>query len=165
MLEDASKVSAPQPVSRPRPGTPVSVIVYARNGPEGTVEFTHEWKWADGSPGGGRAEIDIPDKKHGEDPTPIHFKFYDRTEPRRGLQFARDEDGGPMWVRRDRCPPEDVKSEDREIPARDMKPNRTTLTVVNFNDEACVLHYRLRFKARDGGKESYDPEIRNGGNT
>lgn len=165
MSDESSKVSVPQPVNRPPPGTRVFVEVTARNGAEGEVEFTHEWKWEDGSPGGGRGAIEIPAKKKGDPATPMRFRLYDRTEPRRGLEFARDEDGGPMWVRRDRCPPKDVKSEDPEIPARDMRPNRAFLNVVNINDEACTLHYRLRFKADDEGIESYDPEIRNGGST
>jgi hypothetical protein len=92
----------------------------------------------------------------------MQFHFDDQTQPRRGLDFTDDSDGA-MWVLRSSCPPDGGKSEDPEIPTDKIVRSPKLLRVFNENSEACTLHYRLRFKDRDGNDESYDPDITNGG--
>jgi hypothetical protein len=143
-------------------GTPVIVDVYVRSAITG-LQFSHEWRWDDGNPGGKDA-IDIPPRQKGQPGTPIHFHLHDKTTPNRGLVFADDAEG-PMWVQRWSCPPDGAKCEDPEIPGSEMQLSPNLLKVLDLNNEECSLHYRLRFKDRDGKAESYDPEIRNGGVT
>lgn len=145
----------------PRAGTPVIVDVFARSTSNGGVEFSQSWRWDDGTPGGSD-RIDIPQRKEDEPGTPIHFHLRDETHPSRGLDFT-DGTQGPMWVKRGTCPPQDEKCEDSQIPADKMQRSPNLLKVFNENSEACTLHYRLRFKDRQGRPESFDPDIRNGG--
>jgi hypothetical protein len=144
----------------PRAGTPAIVDVFARTGPGGTVAFSHEWRWNNGTPGG-NGEIGVPRRKKDEDGTPIHFHLRDQTQPKRGLDFADD----PIWVSRDCCPPEGQPSGDPEIPADKIERRPNLLKVLDLNSEQCTLHYRLRFSDRQGRPEAYDPAIRNGGTT
>lgn len=147
--------------ARPPAGMPVIVNVLARTKADGSVGFSHTWRWDDGTPGGS-GRIDIPARGKDDPGTPMHFHLKDETEPRRGLVFTDDEEG-PMWVLRDQCPPDGQRCEDPEMPAADMKASPNLLRVFNKNSEQCTLHYRLRFKDRKGAPEDYDPDIRNGG--
>ena len=155
--------AAPGQAARPPAGTPAIVDVRARTKPNGEVEFSHEWRWNDGTPGG-NGEIDVPPRKKDESGTPIHFHLKDQTHPNRGLDFT-DDDLGPIWVLRDRCPPDGQRCDDPEIPADQIQRTPNLLKVVDLNSEECTLHYRLRFKDKDGRAEAYDPAIRNGGTT
>ena len=146
---------------KPAAGTPVIVDVFARTGADGNVGFSHEWRWQDGTPGG-NGLIEVPPRKEDEPGTPIFFQLRDQTQPRRGLDFTNDPDGA-MWVLRSSCPPEGAKSEDPEIPSDKMERSPNLLKVFDKNSEACTLHYRLRFKDRDGNGVSYDPDLTNGG--
>ena len=145
----------------PAPGTPVIVDVTVRSTPSGGVEFSQKWRWEDGKPGG-TDRIDIPQRKKDEPGTSIRFHLKDETQPLRGFNFT-DDDEGPMWVKRGSCPPQDQKCEDPEIPSGKMQRSPKLLKVFDENSEACTLHYRLRFKDKDGQAESFDPDIRNGG--
>jgi hypothetical protein len=149
--------------SQADPGTPVIVDVTARTTADGSVGFDHEWRWQDGTPGGGKGGIVIPARGNKDPGTPIHFHLKDLTSPARGLDFT-DEANGVMWVKRgESCPGENEQCQDPEIPADQMQRSPNLLKVVNLNNDPCRLHYRLRFKDRDGKSESYDPDITNGG--
>ena len=160
-MTEQQTATAPRVAKPPGAGTPVIVEVVARSTPSGGVEFSQKWRWEDGTPGGGN-RIDIPPRKANEPGTPIHFHLKDETQPRRGFDFT-DEDEGPMWVKRGSCPPSDQRCEDPQIPPGKMKRSPNLLKVFDENSEACTLHYRLRFKDRQGRAESFDPDIRNGG--
>lgn len=155
--------AAPRETSGPPPGTPAIVDVFARTAPGGAVEFSHQWRWNDGTPGGNGA-IEIPRRKKDESGTPIHFRLVDQTQPNRGLDFTDDEDGA-IWVLRNRCPPDHQRCEDPEIPTDKIERTPNLLKVFDKNSEACTLHYRLRFIDRHGRPEAYDPAILNGGTT
>jgi hypothetical protein len=144
--------------AKPPPGTRVIVDVFARN-ENGPVEFTHAWRWEDGTPGD-EGTIVVPRKKKGESATPIDFHLRDETNPLQGFVFTADVNG-PMWVKRNTCPGQ--QCEDPEIPPKLMKRTDKKLSVVDLNQEDCELHYRLRFQDKDGMPDSYDPDIRNGG--
>ena len=144
------------------PGTPIIVDVYARTSGD-DIEFSHDWGWENGAIAG-HGRIEIPKKSESESGTPIHFYLHDLTRPRRGLEFTNDA-GGAMWVNRNACPPADQICGDAQIPDGKIRRAAKLLKVFDENSEECVLHYRLRFQDRDGNPESYDPDIRNGGNT
>jgi hypothetical protein len=152
--------AAPQQSAGPPAGTPAIVEVFARTAPGGGVEFSHQWRWSNGTPGG-NGPINVPSRKKSDPATPIHFQLRDQTQPNRGLDFADD----PIWVLRDSCPPDGQPCGDSEIPADKIDRTPNLLKIVDLNSEACTLHYRLRFTDRDGRPEAYDPAIRNGGTT
>ena len=152
--------AAPQQSAGPPAGTPAIVDVFARTTPAGAVEFSHQWRWNNGTPGG-NGDVEVPPRKKDEDGTPIHFHLRDQTQPNRGLDFADD----PIWVLRDSCPPDGQPCGDPEIPADKIERTPNLLKVVDLNSEPCTLHYRLRFTDRDGRPEAYDPAIKNGGTT
>ena len=160
MTEQQSFQASQRSSVGPRAGTPAIVDVFARTGPGGAVEFSHEWRWNNGT-SGGNGEIEVPPRKKNEDGTPIHFHLKDQTQPPRGLDFADD----PIWVLRDSCPPDGQPCGDPEIPADQIVRTPNLLKVVDLNSEECTLHYRLRFTDRQGRPEAYDPAIRNGGTT
>ena len=162
MTEQQSAPTTQRQSARP-PGTPVIVDVFARTLPGGAIEFSHSWRWQDGTPGGS-GSIEIPEREKDEPGTPLHFHLRDQTQPNRGLNFTADHEGA-MWVLRDRCPPEHQRCEDPEIPADKMERAPKLLKVFDRNSEECTLHYRLRFTDRDGRPEAYDPDIKNGGTT
>ena len=146
----------------PNPGTPVLVDVFAQTNADGSVGFTHQWRWQDGNPGGNHG-IAIPARGKTDPGTPMHFYLRDQTSPPRGLDFT-DETSGAMWVKRGgTCPGETEQSEDPEIPPDQIQRTPNLLKVFNQNSEPCTLHYRLRFKDRAGKADSYDPDITNGG--
>jgi hypothetical protein len=146
----------------PPPGTPIIVDVFARTNADGSVGFSHQWRWQDGTPGGTKG-IGVPPRDENDPGTPIHFHLRDQTNPPRGLDFT-DEANGTMWVKRgDFCPGEHEQCEDSEIPSEQMQRSPHLLKVFDENSEECTLHYRLRFKDRTGYPESYDPDIMNGG--
>lgn len=147
----------------PQPGTPVIVDVIASQLVDGSIEFRHEWRWQDGTPGG-KGSIGIPARKPSEPGTPIHFHLKDETRPPKGLTYTDDADGA-MWVKRGSCPAGGTRSEDPQMPPDQMDRSPKLLKVFNVNSEVCTLHYRLRFKDRAGNAESYDPDITNGGTT
>jgi hypothetical protein len=155
-----SDQAAPQQSAGPPPGTPATVNVIARTKTGGGVEFSHEWRWQNGHPGG-NGDIEVPQRKKSEPATPIHFHLRDETQPNRGLDFADD----PIWVLRDSCPPDGQPCGDSEIPADEIQRSNNLLKVVDLNSEPCTLHYRLRFTDREGRPEAYDPAIKNGGTT
>ena len=146
------------------PGTPVFVDVFARTLPDGSVDFTHEWRWKENGPIEGSGTIKIPSRKPKEPGTPMHFHLRDETEPKRGLSFVENR-GAAMWVLRNGCPPEADRCNDPEIPADRMSVTPAVLTAFDENNEECTLHYRLWFKDKDGNLETYDPDITNGGKT
>ena len=160
MSVQQSDQASPQQSAGPPAGTPAIVDVIARTTPAGAVEFSHQWRWNNGNPGG-NGDIDVPRRKKDESGTPIHFHLRDQTQPNRGLDFADD----PIWVLRDSCPPDGRRCEDSEIPADKIERSNNLLKVVDLNSEECTLHYRLRFTDRDGRPEAYDPAIKNGGTT
>ena len=161
-MTEQSSSSTMKFVPRARPAdTPVIVDVFARSGPGGDVAFSHEWGWEDAGVSG-HGTIDIPKKNEDDPGTPIHFHLHDLTRPRRALEFTNDA-GGAIWVDRNRCPPPDRICSDEQIPDGKIRRAAKVLRVVDENTEECVLHYRLRFQARDGKPESYDPDITNGG--
>lgn len=160
MSVQQSDQAAPQQSAGPPAGTPAIVDVFARTAPGGAIEFSHQWRWNDGT-AGGNSSIEVPPRKKDEDGTPIHFNLRDQTQPNRGLDFADD----PIWVLRDRCPPDGQRCEDPEIPAGQIQKTPNLLKVFDRNSEACTLHYRLRFTDRQGRPEAYDPDIKNGGTT
>lgn len=159
MTDQRTAPQAQPAANGPPAGTPVIVDVLARTAAGGGVDFSHSWRWQDGTPGGS-GSIDIPRRGKDDNGTPIHFHLRDETQPNRGLDFT-DDLHGAMWVQRDGCPQE--RSADPEIPADQMNATPNLLKVFNKNSEECTLHYRLRFKDRQGNAESYDPDIRNGG--
>lgn len=159
MTDERTAPQGQHAIGGPAAGTPVIVDVRARTGSGGKVEFSHKWRWENGTPGGD-GTIQIPKRGKDEDGTPIHFHLRDETNPSRGLDFT-DDIHGAMWVQRDSCP--DERSEDSEIPPGDMNVSPNLLKVLDKNSEECTLHYRLRFKDRAGNSESYDPDIKNGG--
>lgn len=144
------------------PGTPVTVDVFARSKRDGTVEFSHDWRWGEDGPSQGKGAIIIPQRRPNEPETPMHFHLRDETNPRRGFVFS-DKHGAAMWVKRDCCPSESPRCDDAQIPPAEMETGLKLLKAVNVNSEECTLHYRLWFKDREGGWDSYDPEIINGG--
>lgn len=162
-MTDQHVAASPRQRNAPRAGTPAIVNVFARTSAGGGIRFSHTWRWEDGTPGGSDA-IHIPEKKKDEPGTPIHFHLKDETRPNLGLDFT-DDDDGPMWVKRDTCPPEHQRCGDPQIPESKMQRGLNLLRVFDENTEECTLHYRLRFKDRNGKPESYDPDIRNGGTT
>ena len=143
-------------------GPPVIVDVFARTKDDGTVEFSHAWKWGEKGPSEGNGPIKIPERRANGPETPMHFHIHDQTDPKRGLAFS-DKQGAAMWVKRDSCPPDRPRCDDGQIPPAEMVRELKVLKVVNINSEKCTLHYRLWFKDRAGEWESYDPEIINGG--
>jgi len=146
----------------PDPGTPVIVDVLARTNADGSVGFSHQWRWQNGLPGGSQG-IAIPARGKNDPGTPIHFHLRDQTDPARGLDFT-DEANGVMWVKRgNQCPGDHEQCQDPEIPPDQMQRSPNLLKVFNRNSDACTLHYRLRFKDHAGKSESYDPDITNGG--
>ncbi len=145
-----------------RAGTPVIVDVFARTGADDSVEFTHAWRWGEKGPSEGNGSIKIPERRPNDPETPMHFHLRDQTDPKRGLVFS-DKQGAAMWVNRDCCPPDSPRCDDPQIPHAEMETGLKLLKVVNRNSEECTLHYRLWFKDRDGKRESYDPDIINGG--
>jgi hypothetical protein len=161
MPEQESTLTSHTGRAGPPPGTPAIVDVIARAMPDGSVGFSHAWRWQDGTPGG-NGSIGIPARKPSEPGTPIHFHLRDETRPPRGLAFTDDPEGA-MWVLRNSCPPEDQRCDDPQIPTDRIVRSPNLLRVFNENSEECTLHYRLRFKDRTGKAESYDPDITNGG--
>jgi hypothetical protein len=145
-----------------RPGTPAIVDVFAKTNPDGTVKFTHEWRWGEKGPSQGNGKIIVPARRSSDPETPMHFHLRDNTDPKRGLEFHNYR-GAAMWVRRDCCPPALPRCDDPQIPPSEMTAERHLLKVTNINSEECTLHYRLWFQGDDGKLESYDPEIINGG--
>jgi hypothetical protein len=160
MTDQRMTPQAGQAIDGPPAGTPVIVEVLARTGADGSVEFSHDWRWQNGMPGGGSGAIEVPKRGKDEDGTLIHFHLRDETQPNRGLDFT-DDIQGAMWVKRENCP--DERSEDPEIPPGQMDASPNLLKVFDKNSEECTLHYRLRFKDRHGNAVSYDPDIKNGG--
>jgi hypothetical protein len=146
----------------PGVGTPVIVDVFARTNKGGTVQFSHEWRWGDKGPSQGNGAIIIPKRRPHDPETPMHFHLRDETNPKRGFIF-KDNQGAAMWVKRDGCPDDYPRCDDRQIPPGEMDNQRMLLKAVNINSEECTLHYRLWFKDKDGEWDSYDPEIINGG--
>ena len=138
----------------PAPGTPVIVDVVARD-VNGTVEFSHDWRFEGGNSQGGGAIV-LPGKKRGDPGTPIHFHLRDETGM---LRFTANADD-VIWVDRRGCPI--GPSKDTEITNVTSTPN--LLRVYDRNTEKCDLHYNLRFDP-DPDKYFYDPDIRNGGTT
>jgi hypothetical protein len=162
--EMTEQQTAPNPQERaadPPAGTPVIVNVVARTKPDGRVEFSHTWKWNDGTPGG-NGTIRIPQRDENAPGTAMQFHLIDETRPPKNLDFTDDSEGA-MWVKRDSCPPEHERCEDPQIPASEMRRTPNLLQAFNKNSEQCTLHYRLRFKDRAGNAHSYDPDITNGG--
>ena len=145
-----------------RPGTPVKVEVFAKSKDDGTVEFSHEWRWGEDGPCQGKGRIVIPQRRPNDPETPMYFHLRDETKPKRGFVFS-DKQGAAMWVKRGCCPAEGARCDDPQIPAAEMETGLKLLKAVNTNSEECTLHYRLWFKDRDGDWDSYDPEIINGG--
>jgi hypothetical protein len=163
MPQRESMLTSQRGSAGPPPGTPVIVDVVARTKADGTVGFSHEWRWQDGTPGGS-GSIGIPARDPSAPGTPIHFHLKDETRPPRGLNFTDDPEGA-LWALRDSCPPEHRKCDDPQIPPDKMVRSPNLLRVFDENSEECTLHYRLRFKDRTGSAESYDPDITNGGTT
>lgn len=161
MTEQQAFSNSRQRGANPPAGTAVIVNVVARTKPDGGVGFSQTWKWQDGTPGG-TGSIGIPPRDENAPGTPMQFHLIDETHPRKHLDFTDDADGA-MWVKRDSCPPENQKCEDPQIPPCAIKRSANLLMAFNENSEPCTLHYRLRFKARDGEPYSYDPIIINGG--
>ncbi|HEY6662385.1 MAG TPA: hypothetical protein VIZ66_05630 [Sphingomicrobium sp.] len=142
--------------NKPPAGTPAIVDVTIEPTATG-VTCSHEWRWQNG-PSEGKGTIDVPQRAQHESGTPIHFHLRDKTD--RGFSFT-DDIHGPIWVQRDSCPL--AKSGDSEIPNDKIESAPKLLKVFNENSEECHMHYRLRFKDKDGQSEDYDPDIKNGG--
>jgi hypothetical protein len=142
-------------------GKPVIVDVFARNGPNGRVAFSHDWRWENG-PSEGNGTIKIPKRLPSEPGTMLHFNLRDETDPKRHLEFAK-KDGAAMWVLRNACPPEDKRCDDAEIPPDRMVTQPKLLKAFDENSEECDLHYRLWVRDKDGNWDAYDPDIKNGG--
>jgi hypothetical protein len=151
------QTSGAQSEFNPRPGTPVIANVYARPETGGGVKFSLKWRFKGELEDNERDwPIDIPEKKKVEPGTKIHFHLRDTTH--RGFAF---DPVHPIWVSRTQCP-EDW-SEDPEIPANCIDRHPNLLTVFDANKDACDLHFALVFEDRDGNREPYDPQIKNGG--
>lgn len=163
MPEQETTFTSQRSSAGPRPGTPVIVDVVARTHADGSVGFSHSWRWQDGTPGG-NGSIGVPPRKADEPGTPIHFHLRDQTQPRKGLDFTDDADGA-IWVLRDSCPPAGQRCDDPQIPTDRIVRSPNLLKVFDENSDECTLHYRLRFKDRAGNAEAYDPDITNGGTT
>lgn len=148
-------------MTKPPAGTRVKVDIRATNGASGGVDYDVAWHWEDGTPGG-KGPIEVPAKKKGEKGTPIDFHIDDQTKPPRGIIFT-DDAQGPIWIRVDQCP--DDQCLDRQFPPDEIKRSDKQLTVVDDNAVQSNLHYRLRFKDKDGHPDALDPEIKNGGST
>jgi len=142
--------------NKPPAGTPAIVDVTIEQTPTG-ISVSHEWRWQGGN-SEGKGTIDVPQRAHHEDGTPIHFHLRDNTN--RQFRFAGDVLGA-IWVTRSGCPVS--KSGDAEIPEHKFQQAPNLLKVFNENSEECTLHYRLRFTDKNGQSESYDPDIKNGG--
>jgi hypothetical protein len=155
--------AAPGPAQtiKPPPGTRVIADVFARNGVGEAIDYSVEWRWENGDPGGSGA-IEVPEKKKGEKGTPIDFHLHDETQPHRGLVFT-DDVKGPIWIQLESCPTDQCL--DGQFPADQIKRTDKLLSVVDDNSVKGDLHYRLRFRDKDGNPDSYDPEIKNGGST
>lgn len=139
------------------PGSPAVVDVYADVGSDGSLAFSHEWRWENG-PSEGKGSINVPKRAEHEPGTPIHFHLHDQTTSH--LNFS-DDALGAIWVSRTGCP--ETAASDDEIPQQGIEVHPKLLKLFNANNEECVLHYCLRFTSKDGQTESYDPEIKNGG--
>ena len=137
-------------------GKPAVVDVHAETS-DGGISFWHEWRWESG-PSEGNGTIKIPPRSANDPGTPIHFHLNDKTG--QGLYFT-DDDLGAIWVKRDDCPTSQCS--DSQIPVAMIEQKPQLLKVFNVNSEQCTLHYRLRFKDKNGDPESYDPDIKNGG--
>ena len=135
------------------PGTPVIVDVHARREADGTVRFSHEWRFQGGN-SQGSGDIDIPRKGKAEPGTPIQFHLRDETGMLRFPSAADD----AIWVDRSSCPQQAVR--DPEI--TDVRTSPNLLTIHDQNKEQCELHYNLRFDP-DPDRYCYDPTIKNGG--
>jgi len=145
----------------PAGGKPCVVDVFAHTQPDGSIGFSHQWRWENG-PSEGKGSIVIPKRLPTDPGTPLHFHLRDETNPKRNLEFA-DKQGAAMWVLRDACPPEGQRCDDPEIPPDQMNTSPKLLKAFNENSEECNLHYRLWFVDKDGKWEAYDPDIKNGG--
>jgi hypothetical protein len=142
--------------TKPPAGTPAIVDVTIEPTATG-ISVSHEWRWQNGA-SEGKGTIDVPQRADDEDGTPVHFHLHDNTG--RQLRFS-DDVLGAIWVKRDACPTS--KCGDSEIPEDKIQRAPNLLKVFNENSEECTLHYRLRFKDKNGQLESYDPDITNGG--
>ena len=140
----------------PPPGTRVFVDVYADTAPNGSVVWSHKWRFADQPENGG--EIVVPAKDKGQPGTPIQFKLHDRTQPKVGLTFVPSDEA--IWVDRVDCP--NASIHDAEI--ANIEPSETVLKLLDLNNDECTLHYNLRFNP-DPIRYCYDPTIKNGGTT
>jgi hypothetical protein len=140
-------------IGHPTPGTPVFVDVYASGGP-GNVRFDHRWRFQGGRTRTGR--IEVPAKAKKERGTPIKFFLRNNTRPRVPLAFVDDDDA--IWVDRTACPM--TQARDREI--INIRPSGSVLDVDDENQDACELHYNLRFEPNPQ-LYFYDPDIKNGG--
>lgn len=161
MTEQHGLSSATILESKASPGTPVIVDVYATTNADGSVTWSHEWRWENGS-SQGSGTIKIPKRLPSEPGTPMHFHLRDQTEPKREFVFDNNQ-GAAMWVRKDSCPPELQRCDDWQIPPDQMDTAPKLLKAFNLNSEECNLHYRLWFKDKDGKPGTYDPDITNGG--
>jgi len=142
--------------NKPPAGPPAIVDVTIEPTAAG-VSIAHEWRWQGGN-SEGKGTIDVPQRAHHENGTPIQFHLHDNTS--RQFRFT-DDALGAIWVTRDGCP--NAKADDAEIPEDKIQRAPNLLKVFNENSEECTLHYRLRFTDKNGQSESYDPDIKNGG--
>ncbi|HUE79583.1 MAG TPA: hypothetical protein VMN38_08130 [Sphingomicrobium sp.] len=152
-MGDVRQQGQAQRSGRPSPGTPVIVDVFASRDSDGSIQFSHEWRFQGGNSQGG-GDIDIPAKKRMEPGTTIHFHLRDDT---RMLRFSPQPDDA-IWVDRIGCPQQ--ATTDPEI--TDIRPSPNLLTIHDENRDECDLHYNLRFEP-DPDRYCYDPTIKNGG--
>ena len=162
-MSEAQPVSTNRSTAHPPPGTPCIVDVFAKTTADGKVEFSHEWRWENG-PSEGHGTIKVPTRLESEPGTPIHFHLRDETKPNRGFTFAKEQ-GAAMWVQRGSCPSGDERCDDSEFPPDQMDVKPKLLKAHNLNSEECTLHYRLWVEDKEGYRDSYDPDVTNGGKT
>jgi hypothetical protein len=134
---------------------PVFVDVYAQNGKDGGVEFSHSWRLQANGPSQGSGTIEVP---KGTKKSPIHFRLHDDTG--RQLKFFQDAEES-IWAKVGECPEEPGGG--GQIDYAQAQSGGQTLRVDNANSTECELHYALRFKDKTGQTEVYDPIIANKG--
>jgi len=146
----------PGAAAGPRPGTPATIDIFADKGANGGICFSHEWRFENGP--ASKGHMQVPRKRRVEPGTPTHFRLHDRSGT--GLKFEAQV-ADAIWVQENSCPCD--AQHDPEFDLRNARRQDRLLSVVNLNQRACELHYRLNFRDSAGKAVCYDPIIRNGG--
>ena len=134
----------------------INVTVLATRHEDDGVDF--HCAWQDNSGHWYSGPIVLP---KGSGTHEVAFELDDKTNL--GLKFMGKGDEA-IWVNADRCPKSAHGNNDKgQIKDRNVASDRR-LTLQNLNDDACVLHYALRFTGRPwtspNGKQHHPPYMK-----